>query len=797
MGLFSIHGSSKAQGLGLLVCLLLLAIQIGHIEASSSLVGSSQSKAALIPSLKDQKLQVFQSERNEEEKIEYEVFHVEFDRVKLPFVISLWILVSTMTKIAFHMVPKLDTHIPESCMLIVVGIVVGIVLFYVGDTVPVFMSPDTFFLYLLPPIILEAGYLMPNRLFFDHLGTILLMAVIGTIFNMLTIGGSIYGLGLTGIYGDNPPGILETFLFASLIVAVDPVAVLATFKEIKVDDILNIVVFGESLLNDAVTVVLYHMFEAYVDIGEENIETTDVFKGVASFIVVAGGGTLIGIIYGFLTAFVTRFSRFSHILEPLVVVAAGYMSYLTAEIFHMSGILALTFCGITMKNYVERNINDESSTVLHGVIEMLANSAETIIFVFLGVAAVTADHEWNWIFVVTTIVLCTIFRILGVLLLAALANRFRLHKLKPVDQFVMMYGGLRGAVAFALVLLIDKKKVPSAPLFVTTTLAVIYWTVFAQGITFKPLVKFLKVKSSTAKAPTMNERMAGRMMDFVVWGIEGVWGERSTIRFRESYRDWDRKYIMPIMHSDKQLKDPKIFETFSRLARLEALEGKGFGYGHHRHAYPKDESSDDSAGEDDNNVQFTVEPQLNQSEMLQKLDDEMMIPGERPRRDSFVHTFDNQLTLDKNSKWIASEAKRRLSEASALSLGKRSSMGQLRQRNSRGSISDAKPKEHREVTRTTSDMLRKLDEEMMSPGDRPRSGSLVKNAYDSRLTMENNSKNIVGEVKRRLSEASLKAQARRGSLASGTFDIQESILEDDSNPNENGSQVNRGFNEEE
>lgn len=66
-----------------------------------------------------------------------------------------------------------------------------------------------------------------------------------------------------------------------------------------------------------------------------------------------------------------------------------------------------------MKNYVERNIDDESSTVLHGVIEMLANSAETIIFVFLGVAAVTADHEWNWVFVVVTIVLCTIFRIIG------------------------------------------------------------------------------------------------------------------------------------------------------------------------------------------------------------------------------------------------------------------------------------------------------------------------------------------------------------------------------------------------
>jgi len=51
---------------------------------------------------------------------------------------------------------------------------------------------------MLPPIILDAGYFMPNRLFFDHLGTILLMAVVGTIFNVLTIGGSLYACGLTG-----------------------------------------------------------------------------------------------------------------------------------------------------------------------------------------------------------------------------------------------------------------------------------------------------------------------------------------------------------------------------------------------------------------------------------------------------------------------------------------------------------------------------------------------------------------------------------------------------------------------
>lgn len=87
------------------------------------------------------------------------------------------------------MTPKLSQIFPESCLLIVVGVVIGVLLFHTTNSVHVSpLTPDTFFLYMLPPIILDAGYFMPNRLFFDHLGTILLFAVIGTIFNTLTIG---------------------------------------------------------------------------------------------------------------------------------------------------------------------------------------------------------------------------------------------------------------------------------------------------------------------------------------------------------------------------------------------------------------------------------------------------------------------------------------------------------------------------------------------------------------------------------------------------------------------------------
>ncbi len=86
--------------------------------------------------------------------------------------------------------------------------------------------------------------------------------------------------------------------------------------------------------------VLYHMFEAYVEMGEENVAVTDILKGFASFLVVALGGTVIGIIWGYVTGFVTRFTNHARVLEPLFVFVMAYMSYLNAEIFHMSGILA-------------------------------------------------------------------------------------------------------------------------------------------------------------------------------------------------------------------------------------------------------------------------------------------------------------------------------------------------------------------------------------------------------------------------------------------------------------------------
>ncbi len=226
--------------------------------------------------------------------------------------------------------------------MIILGLIVGGLLYVtkLAEQKAYVLNSDTFFLFLLPPIILEAGYFMPNRPFFDNIGTILLFALANTLFNTILIGLTLWGFNYTPLYGGVEFEMLHCFVFAALISAVDPVAVIATFVEIHVNDMLYIIVFGESLLNDAVAVVLYRMFDAFAEMGEDNIKPVDIALGCVSFSIVAVGGVLIGIIFGIIACFTTKFTEHTPVLEPLIILTYSYLSYLTAEMFSTSGILA-------------------------------------------------------------------------------------------------------------------------------------------------------------------------------------------------------------------------------------------------------------------------------------------------------------------------------------------------------------------------------------------------------------------------------------------------------------------------
>ncbi|XP_076357886.1 putative Na(+)/H(+) antiporter nhx-9 [Tachypleus tridentatus] len=509
--------------------------------------------------------------KKEHKSHRYHVATVDFHHVSTPFIIGLWIFVAGLAKIGFHVIPRIRVICPESCVLIVVGVLIGLLLFYTGLGRVEPLTPKVFFLYLLPPIILDAGYFMPNRLFFDNVVSILMYAVVGTVWNTLTIGFSLWAVGLTGLYGVNMP-LLDTLLFSSIVSAVDPVAVLAVFEEIHVNEVLYILVFGESLLNDAVTVVLYHMFDGYTEIGQDNILLVDYLAGVLSFFVASIGGAFFGVLWGILAAFLSRFTHHVLIIEPIFVFLFGYLSYLTCEMFHLSGIVALTFCGMTMKNYVEENISYKSHITLKYTMKMLASISESIIFMFLGVSTVNDEHEWNTWFVLTTIVFCSIYRSIGVLIQTWILNNFRLHEVNRVEQFIMAYGGLRGAVAFALILVVSEKVITTKKMMVTTVITVVYFTVCLQGITIGPLVRLLNVPKSIKTKPSMNERLHTRLIDHIMAGIENVIGQSlGNYHLRDKFRYYNNRFIRPHLLRHHPVGEPKIFETYSKLNLADAM----------------------------------------------------------------------------------------------------------------------------------------------------------------------------------------------------------------------------------
>ncbi|XP_027321741.2 sodium/hydrogen exchanger 5 isoform X1 [Anas platyrhynchos] len=503
-----------------------------------------------------------------------ELLRWQWQEVQVPCLVAAWILVASLAKIVFHLSRKVTSVVPESCLLILLGLGLGGIVLAVAKKAKYQLEPNMFFLFLLPPIVLDSGYFMPSRLFFDNIGAILTYAVVGTLWNSFTTGTALWGLHQAGLMDPGvEAGLMDFLLFGSLISAVDPVAVLAVFEEVHVNETLFIIVFGESLLNDAVTVVLYKVFNSFVELGPAHIHATDYVKGVASFFLVSLGGTAVGLLFAFLLALITRFTKRVRIIEPLFVFLLAYVAYLAAEMVSLSAILAVTFCGICCKKYVEANISQKSRTTVKYTMKTLASSSETIIFMFLGMSAVdTSKWAWDTALVLGTLLFILLFRAVGVVLQTYVLNRFRLIPLDRIDQVVMSYGGLRGAVAFALVILLDRDKVKAKDYFVATTIVVVFFTVIVQGLTIKPLVTWLKVKRSDHHKPTLNEELHEHAFDHILAAVEDIVGHHGYHYWRDKWEQFDKKYLSQLLmrKSAYRLRD-EIWDVYYKLNIRDAI----------------------------------------------------------------------------------------------------------------------------------------------------------------------------------------------------------------------------------
>ncbi|XP_033942940.1 sodium/hydrogen exchanger 8 isoform X1 [Pseudochaenichthys georgianus] len=418
------------------------------------------------------------------------------------------LLVIGICIILVHLLIKFKLHfLPESVAVVSLGILMGgfikIIEFQelANWKEEEMFRPNMFFLLLLPPIIFESGYSLHKGNFFQNIGSITLFAVLGTAISAFIVGGGIYFLGQAGVI--YKMSMTDSFAFGSLISAVDPVATIAIFNALDVDPVLQMLVFGESILNDAVSIVLTNTAEGFFS-GSDNSTVTGwetFLQALGYFLKMFFGSAALGTLTGLISAiFLKHFDlRKTPSLEFGMMIIFAYLPYGLAEGIKLSGIMSILFAGIVMSHYTHHNLSPVTQILMQQTLRTMAFMCETCVFAFLGLSIFSFPHNFEISFVVWCIVLVLLGRAINIFPLSFLLNFFRDHKITPKMMFIMWFSGLRGAIPYALSLHLGLEPIEKRQLIGTTTIIIVLFTILLMGGGTMPLIRIMDIEESKSR----------------------------------------------------------------------------------------------------------------------------------------------------------------------------------------------------------------------------------------------------------------------------------------------------------
>ncbi|KAF8545454.1 Sodium/hydrogen exchanger family-domain-containing protein [Trichophaea hybrida] len=457
-------------------------------------------------------------------------------------IISSWALFIQVSLIllalfcSYYLQLKKIQAVHETVVSIFAGMFVGLIIRLTpGEYLQSLVKFDyqIFFNVLLPPIILNSGYELHQANFFRNIGSILTFAFIGTFISAWSLGIIIFIWALTPFEAISIT-FVEAISVGATLSATDPVTILAIFNAYKVDPKLYTIIFGESILNDAVAIVMFETAKQFHGAGEATIGS--LFKGVGLFFVVFTISLMIGVFVGIGTALLlkhTYMRRFPGI-ESCFILLVAYASYLFSNGCHMSGIVSLLFCGITLKHYAYYNMSRRTQLTTKYLFQVLAQLSENFIFIYLGLSLFT---ETELVFrpvliLVTTVGIC-VARWAAVFPLSKLIN-FVIRKRaqargSPVAeelphsyQAMLFWAGLRGAVGVALAAGFTGDNGNSLR---ATVLVVVVLTVIVFGGTTSRMLEILGIKTGVVEEPDSDDEFdietAGRFYKSGANGFDG------------------------------------------------------------------------------------------------------------------------------------------------------------------------------------------------------------------------------------------------------------------------------------
>ncbi|KAK8682796.1 hypothetical protein V6N13_055170 [Hibiscus sabdariffa] len=395
----------------------------------------------------------------------------------------------------------------ESITALVIGLCTGAVILLTtgGQSSHLLVfSEDLFFIYLLPPIIFNAGFQVKKKQFFRNFMTIMLFGAVGTLisFGIISVGAMHFFKKMN--IGDLTIG--DYLAIGAIFSATDSVCTLQVLNQDETP-LLYSLVFGEGVVNDAASVVLFNAIQSF-DLSQ--FDSTVALQYVGNFLYLFILSTLLGVLAGLLSAYIIKklyFGRHSTDREVALMMLMAYLSYMLAELFAFSAILTVFFCGIVMSHYTWHNVTESSRVTTKHAFATASFVAEIFIFLYVGMDALDIE-KWNVISDSLGKLAWVTGILLGLILVGRAAFVFPLsfisnltkkashEKIHFKQQVTIWWAGLmRGAVSMALAYnqftSSGHTQMRGNAMMITSTISVVLFSTVVFGLMTKPLVRIL------------------------------------------------------------------------------------------------------------------------------------------------------------------------------------------------------------------------------------------------------------------------------------------------------------------
>lgn len=293
------------------------------------------------------------------------------------------------------------------------------------------------------------------------------------------------------------------FLLGAILSPTDPVAVLGLFRQLKVNVDLSTIIEGESLLNDGVAGALYQILPGLVLLSAHHqaIPAGQAWlSGIAMFLLVAGGGTAIGLISGYIISQIVKIID-EPLIETTITIVTAYGVYLLADALHTSGILAVIFAALVLGSYGRRiGMTERTREAVDTFWSVIAFVANALLFLLVGIqlnplALLSSQGVFPLLLTAgIAIVAVLLSRLVVVLMLPSFTQPLippTLWSFAPRSwRIVIFWSGLRGALSMAFVLALPL-DMPSRNILIFATYAVVFFTLLVQGFSLRWILRRL------------------------------------------------------------------------------------------------------------------------------------------------------------------------------------------------------------------------------------------------------------------------------------------------------------------